>query len=55
MSDVYTRCEVTLTSVGGEKQISISGGSSSSDIASGRIAEVRGRNRSCRCMTRTLQ
>ena len=38
----YIRWEMTLTSIGGEKQASISGGSQSpSDIASGRITEVR--------------
>ena len=44
----YIRCEMTPTSVGGEQQISISGGSQSpSDIASGRIAEMRRRSMSC--------
>ena len=39
------------TSVSGEKQISISGGSRSpSDIAFGRTAEVRRRNMSYRCI-----
>ena len=38
----YIRWEMTPTSIGGEKQASISGGSQSpSDIASGRITEVR--------------
>ncbi len=44
------------TSIGGEKQAGISGGSQSpADIASGRIAEVRSRRMSCNCMTRTSQ
>ena len=40
---MYIRWEMTPTSIGGEKQAGISGGSQSppSDIASGRIAEVR--------------
>ena len=38
----YIRCEMTPTSVGGEQQISISGGVNlSSDIASGRAHIVR--------------
>ena len=38
---VYIRCEMTPTSVGGEQQISISGGVNlPSDIACGRIAEA---------------
>ena len=45
---VYIRCEMTPTSVGGEQQISISGGvNPPSDIASGRIAEMRRRSMSC--------
>ena len=44
----YIRCEMTPTSVGGEQQISISGGvNPPSDIASGRIAEMRRRSMSC--------
>ena len=40
--DINIRCEMAPTSLGGEEQISISGGSQSpSDIASGRITEVR--------------
>ena len=47
---------MTPTSIGGEKQAGISGGSQSpADIASGRIAEVRSRSMSCNCMTRTSQ
>ena len=47
---------MTPTSIGGEKQAGISGGSQSpADIASGRIAEVRNRSMSCNCMTRTSQ
>ena len=47
---------LTPTSIGGEKQAGISGGSQSpADIASGRIAEVRSRSMSCNCMTRTSQ
>ena len=39
---VYIRCEMTPTSVGGEQQISISGGVNlPSDIASGRAHIVR--------------
>ena len=40
---LYISWEMTLTSIGGEKQAGISGGSQSppADIASGRIAEVR--------------
>ena len=39
---VYIRCEMTPTSVGGEQQISISGGVNlPSDIASGRAHVVR--------------
>ncbi len=48
LPESYIRCEMTPTSVGGEQQISISGGSQSpSDIASGRIAEMRRRSMSC--------
>ena len=44
----YIRCEMTPPFVGGEQQISISGGSQPpSDIASGRIAEMHRRNMSC--------
>ena len=47
---------MTHTSIGGEKQAGISGGSHlPADIASGRIAEVRSRSMSCNCMTRTSQ
>ena len=53
---MYIRWEMTPTSIGGEKQAGISGGSQSpADIASGRIAEVRNRSMSCNCMTRTSQ
>ena len=41
----YISWEMTPTSIGGEKQASISGGSHlPADIASGRIAEVRSKN-----------
>ena len=47
---------MTHTSIGGEKQAGISGGSHlPADIASGRIAKVRSRSMSCNCMTRTSQ
>ena len=53
---IYISWEMTPTSIGGEKQAGISGGSQSpADIASGRIAEVRSRSMSCNCMTRTSQ
>ncbi|MSU82827.1 hypothetical protein FYJ25_10865 [Anaerobutyricum soehngenii] len=40
--NIYIRCEMTPTSVGGEQQISISGGVNlPSDIASGRAHIVR--------------
>ena len=52
----YISWEMTPTSIGGEKQAGISGGSHlPADIASGRIAEVRSRSMSCNCMTRTSQ
>ena len=53
---LYISWEMTLTSIGGEKQACISGGvNPPADIASGRIAEVRSRSMSCNCMTRTSQ
>ena len=52
----YISWEMTPTSIDGEIQVSISGGSHlPADIASGRIAEVRSRSMSCTCMTRTSQ
>ena len=52
----YISWEMTPTSIGDEKQASISGGvNPPADIASGRIAEVRSRSMSCNCMTRTSQ
>ena len=55
--NIYISWEMTPTSIGGEKEAGISGGSQSppADIASGRIAEVRSRSMSCNCMTRTSQ
>ena len=42
---IYISCEMTPTSIGGEKQACISGGvNPPADIASGRIAEVRSRS-----------
>ncbi len=42
---IYISWEMTPISIGGEKQASISGGSHLlTDIASGRIAEVRSKN-----------
>ena len=56
LSAFYISWEMTPTSIGGEKQAGISGGSHPpADIASGRIAEVRSRSMSCNCMTRTSQ
>ena len=41
------RCEMTPTSSGGDKLVSVVGVNPPSDIASGRIAEMRKRNMSC--------
>ena len=44
------------TSIGGEKQAGISGGSHlPADIASGRIAEVRSRSMSCNCILEQMR
>ena len=52
ISDV--RCPPPLQ-VARNKLVSVVGANPPSDIASGRIAEVRRRNMSCKCMTRTSQ
>ncbi len=52
----YIRCEMPPPlQVARNKLVSVVGANPPSDIASGRIAEVRRRNMSCRCMTRTSQ